>query len=445
MPSTSVWLSIVSIPILAIFAARTYRLLVNYFEARKLGIPIIVIPFSWQDDLWMLVHPHLRPFRNVPGLRNLYIFSSHSWAQDHRHVPHQKYGDVFAVVSPGCNEIVVNDPIACVEVQSHYKTWIKPPPLYAIFDQFGPNVISLNGEDWQRHRRIVNPAFREQNNKLVWDESARQARQMVQVLSKQGQEAQKTMQDVRNDSVVIAMHVLSAAGFGHVHDFDGGFREIPKGHTTSLAESLKFLLQHILFAILFKNLPSLRWVFPTMHGQIEAMAREFTQYMRELIAYNRAITQGGSSSSADIVSALVEADEAARRDQKASTNGLGAKPLHLTDSELLGDLYIFNLAGFETTANALTYTLPFLAINRDVQDWVGEEVDQVLKGRDLEKLNYEEVYPLLVRSLALMVSLPAIKHSKATKRAYRSMKRFAYGDLFLAPTGGVSNSQPLCA
>ncbi|OAG34763.1 hypothetical protein AYO21_11064 [Fonsecaea monophora] len=394
--------SFICIPLLALLVARAYGLLVNYLQVRKLGIPIVVIPFSWQDDFLILAYPYLRHLRHLPWIGHFFVLSYHSWAQDERYHPHQKYGDVFVVVSPKQNEIVVNDPGVAVDLQTQYKAWVKPQPLYELFNAFGPNVISVNGEDWQRHRRIVNPAFREQNNRLVWDESLSQARQMIEVVANRADSC-RSMLDVRNDCVLIAMHVLSAAGFGHIHDFDGGFREIPKGHKTSLAESLKFLLQNILFAVLFKNARVFRWMMPALYRQVTAMTDEFIRYMKEIVAYNRAITQGGGSSSgADIVSALVEADEAAKREQKKAGHGAGAKPMYLSDTELLGNLYIFNLAGFETTANALTYTIPFLATNREIQDWAGEEVDAVLKKWEGRKLDYEEVFPQLVRCLALM-------------------------------------------
>ncbi|KIW27557.1 uncharacterized protein PV07_07285 [Cladophialophora immunda] len=402
MALNSTVVTLVCIPLLAMLAARTYGLVVNYLQARKLGIPMVILPFSWHDDLWIIIYPWFRRLRDLPGIGHIFVFSYHSWAQDERYRPHQTYGDVFVIVAPTKNEIVVNDPVVAVELQTQYKSWIKPQPLYEIFESFGPNVISINGEDWQRHRRIVNPAFREQNNKLVWEESLRQARQMIEAVTNRV-DASRTMLDVRNDCVLIAMHVLSAAGFGHMHDFDGGLGEIPQGHKTSLAESLKFLLQNILFSVLFKNMPTLRFMMPALYRQLTAMTNEFTQYMKEVIAYNRAITQGGGNSNgADIVSALVEADEAAKREQKTLAHGAGGKPMYLSDSELLGNLYIFNLAGFETTANALTYTIPFLATNREIQDWVGDEVDTVLKGRDAEKLDYEGVFPQLVRCLALM-------------------------------------------
>jgi cytochrome P450 len=402
MPSTNVLLAMVGLPIFAMVVARSYSLLVNYLQARKLGVPIIVIPFSWQDALWVLLLPLLRRFRNVYGLRNMLQFSHHTWPQDQRYGPHKRLGNVFAVVSPGRWDIHINDPAATVEVLSQWRTWLKPDDVYDIFDTFGPNVLSSNGEDWQRHRRIANPAFREQNNKLVWEESLRQAKQMSQILGDPKRGGQRTMGAVRDDCVLIAMHVLSAAGFGHMHDFDSGFREIPEGHTTSLAEALKYLLEHILFNVIFVYVPPLGWVMPGIRKRLAAMDKEFRQYMKELIAYNRAVSQGGGNSTADIISALVEADEAAKKDHKSEADSLQAKPMHLTDAELLGDLYIFNLAGFETTANALTYTLPFLAVNPDIQSWLAEEVDTVLAGRDVEKLPYNESFPSLVRCLAVM-------------------------------------------
>lgn len=78
--------------------------------------------------------------------------------------------------------------------------------------------------------------------------------------------------------------------------------------------------------------------------------------------------------------------------------------MHMTDDELYGNLYVFNLAGFETTANALTYTMPFLARNPEIQAWVGEEIDRVIKTGSQQEWSYEAAFPALVRCLAVMVS-----------------------------------------
>lgn len=392
---------------------RAYSLYRNYLAARKLGIPIIVIPVGWQDDLWILTWGLFKWIAYLPNFLSWWFdFSRFSWQQQLRHQPHEKYGDVFVIVAPRGNEIIVNDPQAGYEVQARYKQWLKPEPLYEIFNTFGQGVISVNGDDWQRQRRIINPAFRESVHKLVWGESLKQARQMLDVRMNQ-YVGRGTLDEVRKDCVLIALHVLSSAGFGHTHDFSGGLRQVPQGHVKSFSEALMYLLQNILHVYLFTAIKPLGWLQPWKNKEINATVAEFREYMKETVAYSRATTQGGGGGQAnDIVGALVDADEAAKREEKIAPNsGFGGKPMHLTDDELFGNLYVFNLAGFETTANALTYTMPFLARQPEVQDWVAEEIDAVIKAGTEQDWTYESAFPALVRCLAVMVSETNMKNS----------------------------------
>lgn len=395
-----------ALPFIAWNLQRAYSLYRNYLAARKLGIPILVTPVGWQDDLWILTWYNFRWIKRLPNFLSWwYEYSHFCWSQDFRWKPHEKYGDVFVIVAPGGNEIMVNDPQACYNVQAHYKQWTKPDNMYEIFDTFGRGVISVNGDDWQRQRRIINPAFRESVHQLVWDESLKQASQMLEARTKQ-HAGRGTLDDIRKDSVLIALHVLSCAGFGHTHDFSGGLRQVPEGHTKSFSESLMYLLQNILVVFLFRKINLLNWLRPWKAQEINHTVAEFRGYMKETVAYSRATTQGGGGGQAnDIASALIDADEAAKREDKIAPNsGFGGKPMHMTDDELYGNLYVFNLAGFETTANALTYTMPFLARNPEIQAWVGEEIDRVIKTGSQQEWSYEAAFPALVRCLAVMVS-----------------------------------------
>lgn len=399
---------------LAIFGAwnlhRAYKTYRNYLVARTWGIPIIVIPICWQDDWWLLGWQAFTWIRYLPNFLSWWFEYSHfSWSQDLRHEPHRKYSDVFAIVSPGATEIIVNDPQANFEITAHYKSWLKPDSLYGLFETFGKGVISVNGDDWQRQRKIINPAFRESVNKAVWEESLKQARQMLDVRMTQ-HNGEGTLDAVRKDCVLIALHVLSSAGFGHTHDFSGGLRQVPEGHTKSFSEALMFLLQNILHVFLFGNLKLPSFLMPAKLAEIKTTIREFTEYLTEIVAYNRATTQGGGGGqAADIVGSLVEADEAAKREEKTGGSSFAGKSLTLTDSETLGNLYVFQLAGFETTANALSYTIPFLARNPDIQAWVAEEIDAVAKME--QSWDYETMFPKFARCLALMVRLKSYPHT----------------------------------
>ena len=340
------FLSLIFVLFLAWMLIRAYKLYRNYVVARKFGIPIVVIPIGWQDDVWLLSWGMFTWIRRLPHFMNWWFeFSHYAWAQDLRYHPHRKYGDVFVIVSPGANEIMVNDPQANFEVQAHYKSWEKPASLYEIFDTFGQGVITVNGDDWQRQRRIINPAFRESVNKLVWQESLKQGTQMLE--DRMGQKGgTATLDAVRKDCVLIALHVLSSAGFGHTHDFSGGLRQVAEGKTKSFSEALMYLLQNILQVYLFGNIKLPAALLPAKISEMKRTVREFGEYMQETVAYSRATTQGGGGGQAtDIVGALVEADEAAKREEKNASSAFAGKPLHLTDEELYGNLFVFNLAG----------------------------------------------------------------------------------------------------
>lgn len=78
--------------------------------------------------------------------------------------------------------------------------------------------------------------------------------------------------------------------------------------------------------------------------------------------------------------------------------------LSLREEEVFGNLFIVVAAGFETTANTMAYAQALLCTHPEWQEWLYEEIKVVLEGKDLDNLEYNEVYFKLPRCLALMVS-----------------------------------------
>lgn len=72
----------------------------------------------------------------------------------------------------------------------------------------------------------------------------------------------------------------------------------------------------------------------------------------------------------------------------------------------MGNLFIYNVAGHDTTAYTICYAIYMLAAQPDVQNWLGEEIDSVFAGKDgVETWEYEKAIPKFKRCLALMVIL----------------------------------------
>merc|ERR1712000_215573 len=74
----------------------------------------------------------------------------------------------------------------------------------------------------------------------------------------------------------------------------------------------------------------------------------------------------------------------------------------LTDEEVYGNLFIYNLAGHDTTAATLHFALTLLAVYPQWQTWIAEEIDAVYKADKSGLFYYEETFPKLTRVLALM-------------------------------------------
>ena len=311
---------------------------------------------------------------------------------------HARYGSAFTIVTPVENQVFVADAKAAADILIRRNDFVKNPVIYAPFDIFGRNVNSVGGEDWQRHRKITTPPFNERNSGLVWTESVRQAREMLQVWLSKGEEG---INGTTDDTLLLALHVLTGAGFGMSYSFDSELTTSVAGHSMSYRDALRTLLSNVFTTILIGSAKLPFWLLPKKVARISVAMKEFKQYMVEMVDNERAAHARGDDAGANLVTSLVRASEEARR---AEEKGIQSKA-GLTDEEIYGNIFIYNFAGHETTANQLAYALALLACHPRWQEWLGEEIDHVF-GADTstnEAEQYSKAFPQLRRCLALMV------------------------------------------
>lgn len=127
-----------------------------------------------------------------------------------------------------------------------------------MIDIYGKNVVTLEGEEWKRHRKIVAPSFSKSCNLRVFKESIKQAEHLLQFW--QGEPAKPinrfTVLNIASDTATLSLHGISACGFG-----------IPQEWTTSGTKqgsipglnSVGLLLHHTLmfkhaFQLLLRNI-----------------------------------------------------------------------------------------------------------------------------------------------------------------------------------------------
>lgn len=368
-----------------------FKLVQNYVEARKIGLPILITPIPVVGAVWTLAEYRMRPLlKKLPfGICSFIDYSGLEWMWRERYTFHKRLGPAFIVVTPYELLIVVADATAADDILSRRKEFIKSETFYKPFEIFGKNVDTLNGEDWQRHRRITTPPFNERNSSHVWSESLRQATGM---LKRWTTAATAGIESTSKDTLTLALHVLTSAGFGKSYKFDSGVTVVPDGHTMSYRDALHKILSDIFSTILILSTGLPSTFLPRKMVEVTKAISEFREYMVEMVNEEKASIHQEAEKD-NLLSVLVRISE---KDGAQGRNGL-------SDEEILGNLFIYNLAGHDTTANTLSYAVTLLASDLHWQSWVREELESVFGKDEVADWNYKEAFPKLKRCLAVMV------------------------------------------
>lgn len=355
------------------------------------------------------------------GLGNFVEYNSRDWNYEQIHGLQERIGDTFIIVSPKQIRVFTGNAKASDDLCRRRKDFVKAVALYKPLEIFGRNVVTTEGDDWVRHRRITTPPFNERNSALVWDESKRQATDMLNMWASNP----KGVVNPQIDTMVLALHVLTAAGFGRSYTFGSGLESELENHSLSYRDSLSLILGNLFTAVFTATLGLPSWMLPSKFKKVQDAVVNFRQYMAEMVEEEREAMNAGAEEQDNLMSILVRASE------NENKQGKGAR--HLTDTEIYGNLFSYNLAGHETTSNTLAYATILLAANPKWQKWAAEEVDHVTAGVDVKDLDYETYYPQLKRVLAIMVSqsppqltctnMPSTKHYDYSEQQEQSPRQ----------------------
>ena len=315
--------------------------------------------------------------------------------------------DAFFIVSPGANTLYVADPEAITQITTRRNDFPKPIWIYRSVDIYGKNVVSTEGAIWRHHRKITSPPFTEKNNHVVWTESLHQAQSMVSGWVSPDAQSSGPIWDVAAQAMRLSLHVISRAGFGERLEWPHEEKDktIPAGHTLSYKDALSTLLENIIPVMLTP-----RWLLPRSPLKIHKVANEafveWGKYMREMYYGKRSeMQQGETREGMDLMGALVKGAgitaESLNENGSADPEKAGAqnnKQL-LTDDEILGNAFVFILAGHETAANTIHFSMLFLAMHPESQRRLQKDLDDILGDKPISEWDYDEDVPKLFGSM----------------------------------------------
>ncbi len=105
----------------------------------------------------------------------------------------------------------------------------KPVEDYALLDIHGTNIVTTEGANWRRIRKVVAPFFGgERINRLVWREGLRLTAEWIE---------EGKFETVAEDASRLSLSIISLVGFGKDISEDGR-REMGEGHELRYSEAL---------------------------------------------------------------------------------------------------------------------------------------------------------------------------------------------------------------
>ncbi|EWC46304.1 hypothetical protein DRE_04475 [Drechslerella stenobrocha 248] len=401
--------STVSLVVLSLLAyyvlSSSYGLWKNVQKAKASGLPYVVLPVHIFNPFWIVfgrivIGQVVKYFPDAWITRNYLFLLMPEWSWRYGYSPFEKHGDVFLSVMPASCNIWIADREVISQVSSRRDDFPKPGWMYRTINLFGRNVVTTEGSEWKFHRKVTSPSFGEKNNALVFEESIRQTRQMLRKWTGDSGAGGITVRNVLEDTMRLSLHVISGAGFGVTLQWPGTSKDADRisavgdgsahQHTLSFKDALAGLLHNVIFVLAFPKWLLKILPFKRARDAAEA-ALEYENYMNELFAEKkREAIAGEKAEGMDIMGALVKNSYGPEnRVNRATTQG-DAERQALTDSEILGNAFVFLLAGHETSAGALHYTMLLLALHPDSQRELQSDIDKIFGDRPIDEWDYNK-------------------------------------------------------
>ncbi|PSN70574.1 cytochrome P450 [Corynespora cassiicola Philippines] len=376
------------LPLFLLLISTAWCLACNYLIACKVGIPVIIVPISPENPVWMLLARHVVPIlQYVPfGNGNFTRFCHVGWEFEEKTRAHQEFGEAIMLATPGKNWIYLcnADTIHDIVKRERQGEFARPVELLAMLDVFGPNISTMNGSDWLRQRKCTAASFNEQSNLLVWTESLRQGQQMLQYWKKNPHvDGLSTM---AKDTRTFALDVLVRAAFGKSFDFYGARDKKTVRGPLSYRDALAVILENAILILAIGPSALKRLAFIPKLGLLSNAAEQFKQYMLAMFK-EQAESAQGEKAQGNLITSLVRASV---EDQL------------ITQDEVIGNIFVFNFAGHDTTSHSLAFTLMLLAAHPEVQSWMAEEIRYIVGDDDVLEIDYS-IFPKFVRTLAVLL------------------------------------------
>ncbi|KAF5343987.1 hypothetical protein D9758_012923 [Tetrapyrgos nigripes] len=390
--------------------------------------------------------------------------------------------DVCAAISLFPNvktTYVVGDPEVFKKIASSRSSFPKSTDRYSVLRVFGRNIVTEEGEEWKKYKRICAPAFNERNNRLVWDCSISTMSEFFEEVWRSGREdmtgavKEITVDDFKVPCAQFTLHVIGAAAFGQKLSWKQANKShsslsfevssrpaatsVPMSKITSISphtespdektklpkrmpieKIFEIISEDLFFKLIIPDwiLRNAEWMLfplPRFKDKLIRVREAFdglNEFLQDIINARRNVdaeTSTGSAQRSDLFSNLIHANDQDAEAQNSKNNDgeslnrvwdsetgqyvkfneeegddiadKESEKRKLSDVEMMGNIFIFLLAGHETSAHTTCFAFALLALYEEEQEKLYQHIMSVCP--DGRTPTYEDL-PKLTRTMAVL-------------------------------------------
>jgi cytochrome P450 len=332
-------------------------------------------------------------FRLPPGLkRPLPFYSRRYWVRFGEPIPlfehlHETFGEIAHYRFMGTLIVFINQPDWINEILVNQAgSFIKERTLKRMKILLGEGLITSDDPIHMRQRRIAAPAFHRQR---IAGYAGQIVHSAVQAAS-HWRDCEEI--DIADEMMQLSLHIVARTLFD---------TELTP-EVLSVSDEVNTIMGLYNFLVAFPKLESmLHWPIPGLIQFRRSRARLNT-IVNGMIANRRPMSRAELESRGDLLSMLVAAVD------EGDGTALSPTETAMTDEQVRDEVLTIFLAGYETVANALTWTWYLLSQNPDAAARMEAEADEVLGGRDATIEDYPRLkYTEMVFAESMRLYPPA--------------------------------------
>ncbi|XP_076957708.1 cytochrome P450 CYP72A219-like [Bidens hawaiensis] len=288
------------------------------------------------------------------------------------------YGSTFFTWMGPRPVVHLTKPPLIKQILADYNQFQKPRGGNPLATMLAKGVVSVDGDEWVKHRKIINPAFHVEKLKLMLPAFHISCSEMISKWA--GMTKGRSCEvDVYPHLQTMTSDVISRTAFGSSYEEGRRIFELQQEQANLVIQASQSIY-----------IPGFRFLPTKRNRRMKEIYREVKSSIKKII--NKRLKESGEKE--DLLGLLLYSNDNEIKQQGNNSFGLSI-------DEVIEECKLFYFAGQETTANLLTWTMVLLGQHTNWQDRARDEVLKVFGDRkpDADGLNHLKIINMILHEV----------------------------------------------